>query len=193
MDERKLSPSEELAASELELKKLELEEKKLNLLDLQDRINERSLKKEAAEQSRKTNGATLRQIAASDEAAQKRCNHRKGGQGMQGVMFGQGDDPQYAVIKHKFGNGDIWIRCQRCGKTWKPPIKDDFYFLEDGRKVEPIVKGAKFNQELFEQAQHQYTEALNFQTRNQMSSGNIYSFPGGVEEFRKKMRHSNLR
>ena len=33
----------------------------------------------------------------------------------------KGDNKRdYAVIKHQFGWGDIWVICLRCGKKWKP-------------------------------------------------------------------------
>jgi len=32
----------------------------------------------------------------------------------------------YAVIKHQHINQDLWVRCQRCGKTWKPPIRASY-------------------------------------------------------------------
>jgi hypothetical protein len=40
--------------------------------------------------------------------------------GENSYISGQGDAEQYAVSKHVFANGDMHIRCLRCGKNWKP-------------------------------------------------------------------------
>jgi hypothetical protein len=113
---------------------------------------------------------------------QKRCNHKKGGDGVRGVIGGKGDDVQYAVLKHTFCNGDTWIRCLRCGKTWKPPILVD-YKTDEGYKA----------------AQERYQIALDFTTRNQTSSSYCFQWgynpektKGGDEFFREVTRNSTL-
>jgi hypothetical protein len=187
----KKSAAEELAAAELEFKKLEIEAKKAELQDIQERLLERKVKRENKESRSKVNGATLRQLAANDALIQSKCNHRKGGNGIEGVVGGQGDDPQFALIKHRFANGDIWCRCQRCGKTYKPPLEEDYYFDDKGHHVAP-EKG-KFNEAAFKQSEEDYKWALNAPTRNVMSSGFSYSFSDGGKNYREKMRHTTLR
>jgi hypothetical protein len=187
----KKSAVEELAAAELEFKKLEIEAKKAEFQDIQERLLERKVKRENKESRSKVNGTTLRQIAANDALIQSKCNHRKGGNGIEGVVGGQGDDPQFALIKHRFANGDIWCRCQRCGKTYKPPLEDDYYFNDKGDKVEP--KHGTFSKETFQKAEEEYKWALAAPTRNVMSSGFSYSFSDGGVDYRKKMRSTNLR
>jgi hypothetical protein len=59
----------------------------------------------------------------------------------------------HSVIKHQFTHGDIWVRCLRCGKWWKPPIRSQYKQDRD-----------------FWRAMFEYEEAVNFQTNNTMSS-----------------------
>jgi hypothetical protein len=160
----------------IENSELELKEKTFNIQDLKERLEERELKRESRKQRSLTNGATLRQIDRTELAAQKRCNHRKGGMGAAGVVAGQGDSSNMAVIKHKFANGDTWVRCQRCGKTWKPPVKNAFK-----------------TQEEYITAFTEYQAAVNFQTTNTSSSSYLFQFSDGGEYYRQVTESTTLR
>ena len=167
---------EELKALELEAARLSVLEKKANLEDLEERLNERKLKREAVRQTSVTNGATLKSLADDDRKVQARCNHRKGGNGAAGVIGGQGDSLDYAVMKHTMLNGDMWIRCMRCGKTWKPSVQDHF------KTVEEYVK-----------ALTEYEQAKNFPTKNSPSSSYLFRFSDNGAYFREVMKNSTLR
>jgi hypothetical protein len=184
------SKTEELASADLELKRLELELKRTELQDAQERIDERKVKREDRSSKARTNGENLRSIARTDAITQAACQHHKGGFGLEGIY--QGSDPQFSVIKHTMYNGDTWVRCQRCGKTWKPPIEDDFYFDAQGKQVEQD-KGGKFNEEAFKAAVKEYDTALHFQTLNSTSSSYTFRFSDGGKQSRKAMRYTNLR
>ncbi len=160
----------------LELRKLEAEAQ-----DLQERLDEREMRRETKRSKSINNGKILKQIADSEKASQAHCNHKKGGNGAQGFVGGQGDDSQYAVLKHRMSNGDVWVRCLRCGKTWKPPIESDF-----------TVKG-KMDREAFEAAKKDYETAVAFTTRNQMSGSIIFNFSDGGKYYREVTKDSNLR
>lgn len=166
----------ETARLEYEAKQLEIKERKAHLQDLEEQLANRELQRETKRQRSITNGATLNQLAAIDKAQQSRCNHKKGGNGAQGVVGGQGDDSQYAVIKHTFGNGDTWVRCLRCGKTWKPPVHSLYKTEEEYLKA--VVA---------------YETAINFQTRNVPSAGVQFRFSDNGEYYRKVTENSNLR
>lgn len=161
---------------EFESQQLTLQSKKAELQDLQERLAERELKRENNRQKAVTNGQTLQQIDKNEKANQKRCNHKKGGNGAAGVIGGKGDSPDYAVIKHTFAHGDTWIRCQRCGKTWKPPVKKD-YLSDEG----------------YETALRIYEIALEFQTKNVTSSGVAFRFSDNGEFYREQTKHVSLR
>jgi len=162
---------------EFESQQLTLQSKKAELQDLQERLAERELKRENNRQKAVTNGQTLQQISKNETANQKRCNHKKGGNGAAGVIGGRGDSPDFAVIKHTFAHGDTWIRCQRCGKTWKPPIKADF----------------KGNDDLYDTALRVYEMALEFQTKNVTSSGVAFRFSDNGDFYREQTRSVSLR
>ena len=183
--EVKTAKQTQLEVMEAETKALELEEKQLavkfqkaNLVDMEERLAERELKREARCQDAQSRGAALTVKAKNEATQQSNCNHKKGGNGAQGVVGGQGDDSQYAVLKHTFANGDTWVRCLRCGKTWKPPVRSDF----------------KNNQAGYDTAMAKYKEALGFHTRNVPSKGIVFSYgEGGVELYRENTKHANLR
>lgn len=166
----------ELAAIELESAKLKLELDKANLVDMKERLAERELKRENIRQDAYTKGATIRATKDGEERQQAHCNHKKGGNGAQGVVGGQGDDSQYAILKHTFANGDVWIRCLRCGKTWKPP-----------------VKSMHTTQTSYDAAMAVYREALAFQTRNVPSKSVIFQYSDGGEYYREQTKQVNLR
>lgn len=171
-----VSMEEELKALELESARLAVLEKKANLEDLNERLAERQLKRDTIKQTSLTNGATLRALAESDVKVQKRCNHRKGGNGASGVVSGQGDSLDYALMKHTMLNGDEWIRCLRCGKTWKPPVKDHFGTIEEYIK-----------------ALTEYEQAKLLPTKNTGSGACQVRFSDNGAYFREVMRHSTLR
>lgn len=166
----------ELKKLEIEARKLELLEREANLQDVKERLAERELKRADRGQKAKTNGQVLAQNKAAETQAQARCNHQKGGNGAAGVIGGQGDDSQYAVLKHTFANGDMWVRCLRCGQTWKPVKKEWFANVED-----------------YVTALTEYQTAVKFQTRNSPSASIPFRFSDGGDYYREITRDSNLR
>lgn len=168
---------------ELENQQLTLRTKRAEAQDIEERLAERELKRETNRQKALTNGSTLKQIESGERAHQKKCNHRKGGNGAAGVVGGKGDSPDYAVIKHTLAHGDTWIRCQRCGKTWKPPVKSQY--------TDPTTK--KFDEFGFESAMRVYETALDFQTKNVTSAGVPFRFSDDGEFYREQTKSSSLR
>lgn len=180
----------ETAKLRLETQKFELENQQLTLRtkraeaqDIEERLAERELKRETNRQKALTNGQTLKQIDTNEKAHQKKCNHRKGGNGAAGVVGGRGDSPDYAVIKHTFAHGDTWIRCQRCGKTWKPPVKSQYKNTNTN----------EFDDYGFESAMRIYEGALEFQTKNVTSAGVPFRFSDDGEFYREQTKSASLR
>jgi hypothetical protein len=176
----------ELAAKELELKRLELLEREANLEDLRERLAERKLKRKSQGDVFRGHGQNLKQDAVNRISKQTICNHRKGGDGANGVIGGQGDDMQFAILRHVMGNGDIWIRCLRCGKTWKRP-------LLNGRTETQMKASAEWAE---------YDTMLRAQTRNHTSGTHTFQWgvvqngagklEGGPEFYREKMKSVTL-
>lgn len=171
----------ETAKFELENQQLTLRTKRAEAQDIEERLAERELKRETNRQKALTNGQTLKQIESGEKAHQKKCNHRKGGNGAAGVVGGKGDSPDYAVIKHTFAHGDTWIRCQRCGKTWKPPVKSQY------------TSANGFDDFGFEGAARVYETALEFQTKNVTSAGVPFRFSDDGEYYREQTKSASLR
>jgi len=106
-------------------------------------------------------GLALDALSRIKTTEQVRCSPRKAGiiSMSTGKMIAPGNSPYYSVIKHEMTNGDIWIRCTRCGKCWKPPLRRDY------------------KSELeFYLAIKEYNDALDFTTNNVPSSSVQFQF-----------------
>lgn len=163
---------------ELQLKKqsfeaqtLEIEERKYHIKDLKSRLADRDIREKQLLEDREQQGRTFAQQDATDRYRFSICTHRKGGivtPRDQRVLTTGGNGQQYAIMKHQMINGDIWVRCLRCGKTWSPPVEKNFFFDATGRNVAP--QDGQFNRAKFEQSQVEYTRATMFETNNSMST-----------------------
>lgn len=205
----KLSATEELAAIQLEIErerletlKLEKQERELNLRDLKQRLADREVRDLQRIGDREQTGKVIAQQKATDAHRQKICTHRKGGNVSPRdlrALFTGGSSQQRSVFKHIMINGDLWIRCSRCGKTWSPPIEENFYFDGKGRVVPKHL--GKFDPIRFEQAQREYNDAVAFETNNTTSSSvqaRFSKIEDGREvdaalDYRKALKDTNLR
>lgn len=190
--------------SEAEAKKLELEERKYHIQSLKSSIADRQLQDKQLEYDRTSKAKTFAQADATDQYNWKVCTHRKGGMAsardIRCLTRGGNDAGQYAVIKHQMINGDIWVRCQRCSRTWFPPVEKNFY-MRNGISVAP--QDGEFDVELFKKAQAVYEEAVNFPTRNTMSGSVQCRFftvdratgkqIDAADKYRENIASSNLR
>jgi hypothetical protein len=161
----------ELKSQELEAKKLEIQERTYHIKDLKTRIQDREIKDKQLQEDRASQGRAMRQQDAIDNYQQNKCTHRKGGTASSRditVLATGGNSNQYAVIKHQMINGDIWVRCLRCGKTWAPPVERNFFFDETGRAVSPA--DGVFDKARFTAAVENYKKATMFETNNSMST-----------------------
>lgn len=161
----------ELKSQELEAKQLEIQERQYHIKDLKSRIQDREIKDKQLQEDRAAQGVSMRQTDAIDKYQQNKCTHRKGGTASSrdiSVLATGGNSNQYSVIKHQMINGDIWVRCLRCGKTWAPPVERNFFFSADGRLVAPA--DGVFNKDRFKTAIDEYQRATMFETNNSMSS-----------------------
>ncbi len=206
------SAAEEIAAIELKIKKAQLadielqkRERELNLEDLRGRLGDRETKHKQRQNDRDQQGRTLAQQRRDDEAKQSVCTHKKGGivsQRDMSVLSKGGNSQYYAVIKHQMINGDMWVRCLRCAKTWTPPVKENFYFSKTG-KVVVAVKDGTFDEVKFAKACEEYTRACSFETNNTPSGSVICrfskwdpvseSFVDATSDYRLHVQNTNLR
>lgn len=205
------SQDDELKAIELEIRKEELEalrlqkeERTYSIRDLKQRLGTRDIKEQQLREDREAQGRTFAQQEATDILRWKICTHKKGGVATPRdlrVLTTGGNGQQYSVIKHQMINGDVWVRCQRCGRTWTPPVKDLFYFDKDKKQVPKHL--GEFHEEKFETAVLDYHRALQFETNNSMSTSVVCRFSrydavskqwvDAAQDYRENVKDSNLR
>jgi len=197
----------QLKKEELEAKRLEIEERRASIGELREKQNERELALKQAVRELKDKAKVFNQSRLVDETRQSQCNHRKGGlvnPRDMSVLHTGGDSPKASIIRHRMIDGTMWIRCTRCRKTWKPPVKIAFYFDANGKSVSP--KDGVFNNEAYLNAKKEYNEALKMTTSGSPSSSVICQFTKWVkdgdgngfwvdagEEFRESLANTNLR
>jgi hypothetical protein len=127
-------------------------------------------------------GKILTQQKQWDDQRHVGCSHLKGGN--VGNVFGgdfskfaqgwyNGQNGQYAVIKHQMANGDIYVNCLRCGKKWKKPIRSSFKKEQD-----------------YLIALAEYETAVKFPTNNSMSTSIQLRFSDNGEAHRKAIENS---
>lgn len=163
----------ELQIKKRQLESLELEqqEREYNIRDLKQRLAERDHKEKQLLEDRAAQGRAIAQQRTTDEYRFRICTHRKGGTVTPRdtrVLSTGGNKDQYAIVQHRMINGDLWIRCLRCGKTWAPPVEKNFFFNERGVAVAP--QDGTFSREKFEDAKKKYLEATYFNTNNTPSA-----------------------
>jgi hypothetical protein len=160
----------ELKRAELEAKLLEKQEREYHIKDLKARLADRDIAEKQTQEDREQQGRTFAQQDATDAYRYKICTHKKGGivtpRDMRVLTTG-GNNVQYAIMKHQMINGDIWVRCLRCGNTWAPPVEKNFFFDTKGRNVAP--QDGAFDKARFERARENYIRATMFETNNSMS------------------------
>ena len=194
----------ELKKAELEAKQLEKQEREYHIRDLKGSLAKRDLEEMQLKENRQQQGETFAQQARQDKFRFSICTHKKGGTANARdtrCLSTGGNGNQYAIMKHQMINGDIWVRCLRCGKTWNPPVESNFYFNDKGVSVAPI--DGVFSKEAFNAAHVEYIKATMFETNNTMSgsvqvrfsrydqaSGKIVD---GSDVYRESIASTNLR
>ena len=150
---------EDLTKDEIELRityiramaeEAKLEDTKNNLDDRRNKINMRREKLVA-------NGRELTKTARDRKQIEDVCLHRKGGRpAMPGGIL-KGTDSNFSLIKHILPTNELWVRCTRCGKTYKPAFREDFPEGDIGSVA-------------FEKAKADYKWAVDANTDNSTSS-----------------------
>ena len=103
--------------TDIEKNRAELEA--LQLAELREQADERRSKRNARVRQLRTVAMALKMTDDAQRNRQNRCAHRKGGKNLE--QFFDGNDSNYAVIKHTLSHGPVIICCQRCAKVWSAP------------------------------------------------------------------------
>lgn len=160
----------EAAQVDLEMKKVLLKKARQDVAEFENKVSNR-------EETMRAKGAALKSQSESRRKFQEICNHHEGGKGLKALQTGQGQDVNYCVWKHKLPTGDTMIRCSRCGKTWIPPLEDDY-----------VVDG-KLDKAKFRAALDEYNRAYNFPTRYETGSSNQISWMRNGKPVNREKTH----
>ena len=126
-------------------------------------------------EKKKDRGRALDQQSRWVAQRQVKCTHKKGSRinlDRKGPLLSNGGNSlAYAVIKHQFANGDIWVICLCCGRKWKPPIRSQYE-----------------NEKDFWKATIEYDQALDFPTSNTSSGSIQLKFLNGNQDDSERFR-----
>ena len=169
---KKLNDKELMEAENSSLTNDQLQ-RKLMLIDIESRVSQAELtrhqtaqfKMKQAEQKDKfwSRGRELKNTEASQKKHQDGCSHRKGGRSIEALQKGGTDASDHCILHHLLPNNEWWLRCMRCGRTWRPVHSEDYNLTVPAER------------EAFEQAKAAYKWALEAPTNNSPSSGITFS------------------
>jgi hypothetical protein len=137
---------------------IELESKESNLEFTRNQNSKFRMQQAQIKDQFTSRGRELNKTSRDQEMQQEHCSHRKGGRGVEALING-GNDSDYAVIRHLLPWNEWYQRCQRCGKTWKPPHEEQFDMKTSAGR------------DAFLAAKQEYKEALAWPTDNIPSTG----------------------
>jgi hypothetical protein len=164
--------TDDLSVSELERIDFLLarKQRKLEMEETAGNIEDRRKKDESRFSAFRSRGRELEKTKRDQSLQQKHCQHSKGGSGHN---LAEGTDVYRSVIKHIMPDGNMWVRCQRCGATWKKPYPQDYATIvkpgEGGTaRYSPLTPA---QQEQYDAAFKEWKEACAFKTDNGTSSG----------------------
>ena len=145
--------------TEVEKNRAELES--LQLDELREQANERKSARAARQRQMRTVAMALKMTEDAKLYLQSRCVHRKGGKNLD--QFFDGNDSNYAVVKHTLSHGPTIVICQRCQKIWEPP--------------KPLNPDAtKAQREAYDADIKEYRRALALPTDNEPSGSVIFDY-----------------
>ena len=142
---------------------IELESKEAQLELTRHQNAQFKMKQQEIKDKYKSRGRELNKTLRDQDIQQSHCSHRKAGRGAEAMING-GNSSDYAVIKHLLPTNQWYIRCLRCGKTWRPPFEIEFDMDTAAGKA------------AFEAAKIEYQTALAFPTDNISSTGITFQF-----------------
>lgn len=128
-----------------------------DLQDIKDRLDERKNERDMHRNEFESRGRELTKTVRDNEIVQKNCAHKKGGRGQVPGGLLRGNDVNHCLIKHILPTGEMWCRCSRCGKTFRPTQRNMFPQGPEGDAA-------------FEKSKAEYAWAVDANTDNQTSS-----------------------
>jgi len=145
----------------LDRKAITEELEQLQLEETRDRVTGMRQHRESIRRRVEARDTDLKDAAARQKAIQDACWHKKGGKGV--TMLFQGNDHNYAVIKHTLSHGPLIVLCQRCSKVWEAPPT-----ALNARSASPEDKA------LYRKLYDEYQWAVNLPTDNEPSGTQLF-------------------
>ena len=133
----------------------------LQLEETRERVNEMRMRRESLRRRAAARDEDLNDGLRRQKAIQDACWHKKGGKGV--TMLSQGNDHNYAVVKHTLSHGPVIVICQRCSKVWEPP-----------NTALNARSASKEDKALYRQQYDEYQRALNLPTDNEPSGTQLF-------------------
>lgn len=101
-----------------EAEEVDLELKRLQIIELREQIQSREERRDRLKQSREKASIDFKKSQEEQTYRQRICKHRKGGRDNR---FASGSDANHSIITNVYPTGEICILCTRCGKeVWRP-------------------------------------------------------------------------
>jgi hypothetical protein len=150
-----------MMAERMDGRKINDELEQLQLEETRERVQQIRSKRATRQRRMESRERSFTEQRRREAISQAGCVHRKGGKGVEGRY--QGNDTNYAVIKHTLCHGPTLVICQRCFKIWSPPPPE-----LNSRKASSEEK------KLYRQLYEQYVAALNFPTDNEPSGTQLF-------------------
>jgi hypothetical protein len=148
-------------AEKLDARKINEEMEQLQLEETRERVAK--MRRDKTMQLRRVmdKQMALKRNALIDAQAQAVCVHKKGGKGKENWF--NGNDSDYAVVKHILSHGPMIVVCQRCGKLWEPP---------------PLAlrTGTTEERREYKRLFIEYKAAMDFPTDNETSGARLFEF-----------------
>jgi len=145
----------------LDKKTITDELEQLQLEETRDRVSDMRLRRESLRRRAEARDQDLNDAIARQTAIQAACWHKKGGKGVS--MLFQGNDHNYAVVKHTLSHGPLVVICQRCNRKWEQPDT-----ALNSRKSSPEDKA------LYKKLYEEYMWAVNLPTDNEPSGTQLF-------------------
>lgn len=145
----------------LDRKAITEELEQLQLEETRDRVTEMRHRRESLRRRAEARDTDLKDSAARQKAIQDACWHKKGGKGV--TMLFQGNDHNYAVVKHTLSHGPLLVICQRCSKVWEPP-----------NTALNTRASSKEDKALYKKLYDEYQWAVNLPTDNEPSGTQLF-------------------
>jgi hypothetical protein len=158
---------------------IDLDYKELNRELVKSQTEQMKMKQAQNRDKFFSRGQELKKTNKDQERQQAACSHRKGGRGVEALIKG-GNAPDYCFLKHLLPWNEWYIRCMRCGKTWKPPHKEDYESTAEGLAA-------------YEKARTEYKWAMECPTDNTPSTGITFQWDDNGEFAHQTVKDTTLR